>query len=341
MDEALEILSSYYRFPGGVESVSPGGGTAGKCWQVITGNGKYLLRRRGSRTSEPSLVERDHKLRDFLLAHGVLTTVPVAALDGMGYVLSHGSVYELHPFVEGHFMDAGNDGQLQEFAHKIAEFHQVANLYRCQAAPRDFDQFGAALPGFSKRSRRLDDVQVMHSALSAYGETLNVNQRAQMSFVLNLSEQLTRQYDAKAYSRVDRNYVHGDLNLTNVLFGENGKLAGLFDFDWAMPGPRIRDVADAIHFFAGGLVGGCNSSDIWELTRIPRFDKRRTRLFLAAYNDAYPLTEPEMSLLPFAWQARVLAFHIEGMAKVPQERRLDFLTREMEDFVHNSTLVLT
>ena len=340
MDECREILQSFYPNIGAPVSIAEGGGTAGHCWRVTTSGGKYLLRRRGKRTSEPSLVERDHAFRRFLVAGGIPTTCALPGLDGACYFQANGFAYELHPFVEGRFMRQDSNEELCNLATSLARFHHVAAGFRSQCPPLEFNQFGAALPAYAKRSSRIDDPEGMLFALRGLYDSSDAEVQGQLAVVLSLAEKLATDYGADSYARVDDGFIHGDLNLTNILFAEDGSVAGLFDFDWAMPGARIRDVADALHFFAGGLPKPFASSDIWGLTQIPRFDFQRSALFLQAYNACNPLSELERKLLLCAWEARVLAFHIEGMAKVPTERRIEFLTREMPEFAQNAKALL-
>ncbi|MBR4675587.1 MAG: phosphotransferase [Victivallales bacterium] len=336
MDECREILESCYPDIGIPVSIEEGGGTAGHCWRIATTGGKYLLRRRGRRTSEPSLVQRDHAFRRFLVAGGIPTSCALPGRGGDCYFIANGFAYELHPFVEGRFMQADSADELRNLASCLARFHKVAAGFRNQCSPLEFNQFGAALPDYAKRSSRIDDPEGMFWALKGFYDSLDSDGREKVAFVLSLAEKLAAEYGSDIYAQVDDGFIHGDLNLTNILFAEDGSVAGLFDFDWAMPGARIRDVADALHFFAGGLPKPFSSNDIWGLTQIPRFNGRRTTLFLDAYNANYPLSNLERKLLLAAWEARVLAFHIEGMAKVPLERRIEFLTREMPDFVHHA-----
>ena len=116
MDECREILESCYPCIGAPVSIEEGGGTAGHCWRIATQSGRYLLRRRGKRTSEPNLVQRDHAFRHFLVAGGIPTTCALPGRDGECFFISNGFAYELHPFVEGRFMRANSDEELRNLA---------------------------------------------------------------------------------------------------------------------------------------------------------------------------------------------------------------------------------
>ncbi len=330
-DFVTTLLAAHYPAVGTVRELTSGGGTAGKCWRVTAAdNRRYLLRRRGARTSDPRLVERDHRFREFLLHHGLPTTLPVAARDGRRFVQEDGAVYELHPFVAGRFIDTGSETELRELARVLAEFHRVTRQWRPKMEKLSVCQFEAAIPGGAAPSTRLDDPAAMLSALEHLAADTGVTG---LHTVLGLARNLAEEYRDEIYAEVDCDIIHGDLNFSNLLFDENGRVAGIFDFDWTMPGARIRDIADALHFFAGGLPADADCGNIWDLTQLPRFHAKRTRIFLETYERLLPLSDREKQLLPAAWKTRVLAFHIEGMAKVPPERRLEFLTRDFPEFL--------
>ncbi|MBR4219647.1 MAG: hypothetical protein IKR81_00745, partial [Victivallales bacterium] len=96
MDECKAILEAFYPAIGAPISIEEGGGTAGHCWRIVTASGKYLLRRRGKRTSEPGLVQRDHAFRRFLVAGGIPTTCALPGRNGDCFFIANGLAYELH-----------------------------------------------------------------------------------------------------------------------------------------------------------------------------------------------------------------------------------------------------
>lgn len=323
IEEHLEILKNYP--VGAIRAIRSGGGTAGKTWKITAENGEFLLRRRGGRTSSPALIERDHRLRQFLLEAGLPTTLPVPAADGSRHLTgASGGAYELHPFVTGHFIRRGDERELRSLAKTLAKFHRETRRYRDSMPQLPIDQFGNAAPG-APRSTRIDDPAAIRAALAILLPRLGGG--AALNTVGELAGQLAAEYGEAPYRSVDRFVTHGDLNFSNLLFGGDGEVVGLFDFDWTMPGPRIRDIADALHFFAGTMPADADCGNIWDLTAMPEFDRHRSETFMAEYQAESPLEPLELELLPAAHLARVLAFHIEGTAKVPTERKAEFLGR--------------
>jgi Ser/Thr protein kinase RdoA (MazF antagonist) len=145
--------------------------------------------------------------------------------------------------------------------------------------------------------------------------------------MLDLVGRIVVHYHGPSYSAIDAHLVHGDLHPANILFDAEGRVAGLFDLDWATFAPRVRDLADLVWFFAGAPVTG--GQDIWALTAARQRDKGLARLLLGEYNALFPVSPDEVEALPWAWLARWIAIHIEGMYKVPPDQRGSFLTRDM------------
>ena len=106
-------------------------------------------------------------------------------------------------------------------------------------------------------------------------------------------------------------------------------MVGIFDFDWALPGARCRDVADGLYFFAT-RPRKIDSSDIWSLTDAADFDMDRCVIFLKAYQSIAPLASHEMDAIPWAFAGRWFSIRLEGMAKVHKSERFRFFSRQVE-----------
>jgi hypothetical protein len=85
--------------------------------------------------------------------------------------------------------------------------------------------------------------------------------------------------------------VHGDYAPYNLVFSGD-KVVGIFDLDYARPGPRIHDISSALHRFAPLGTG----DDVWGTT-----EERaaRVRLFCASYGlDACSPPESVAAVVP-------------------------------------------
>jgi len=317
-----QVLASYQI--GEVTEVGPAGGTAGKCWRVTTGAGRYFLRCRGPRTSSPKAMEFDHGLRRHLLARGVPTAVPIATRSGETWVGVNGRAFELYPFIEGRRF-GGSLTELTETALALAGFHQAAAGYPARGSyspsPAQFAIAASAVGG----SDRLDDIELILAAFEqiASGEPA-------MRYAVEQAGRLVEAYSAAAYQALPRWLIHGDYHPGNLLYADSGKVAGIFDLDWACEHTRSRDLADAVYFFATPRSGPLDDSRIESLTDAAEPDLDRARLFLQAYRQVSPVTPVEAHAIPLALAARWLAMRLEGSAKVPADRRVWFITRDLE-----------
>ena len=121
-----------------------------------------------------------------------------------------------------------------------------------------------------------------------------------------------------------RTVIHGDYNHCNMLYGEDGRILGLFDFDWSRPDVRARDVGDGMLFFGARRDDMPDGGDIWSLTACPVLDTAAMVEFVTTYHSASPLCTEERRAVPLAMLGRWAAMRLEGVMKVPEDRRAEF-----------------
>jgi Ser/Thr protein kinase RdoA (MazF antagonist) len=304
-------------------------GSAGATVRVQTDCGSYVLRRRGQRSSSPERVAFDGRLRRFLRAQGLPSVVAVPTSDGEPGVRLEDGFWELYPFVEGSPYRHGEPGQLAGLGHTTAFLHRAGAEFRLRGDVSPLlEQFSLAVPG-APGSRRIDDPVCMRKALSAAAGLLEDLPRSAAGRMEELLSRVAAHYGGARYSQLDRYVIHGDLHPSNVLFDGMGGVAGLFDTDWAVFSPRVRDLADALWFFAGESES--QRADIWSLTSARRVDEELARLLLQGYCAELPVGQEEAQAVQWAWLGRWIAMHLEGMYKVPMADRVRFLTRDMEE----------
>jgi Ser/Thr protein kinase RdoA (MazF antagonist) len=144
------------------------------------------------------------------------------------------------------------------------------------------------------------------------------------------TEVLKQDYAGGAYEQLTGWVIHGDYTPANLVYNPDGEVAGIFDFDWAMPGPRCLDVADGLYFFASEP-REIDSASIWSLTEAARFSLDSCTAFLEAYQEVAPLTHGEIDAIPLAFTGQWLSIRLEGMAKVPAGDRFRFFSRGIEE----------
>ncbi len=315
---------------GTVNEVAEAGGTAGKTWKVRAKSGDYLLRLRGVRTSAVSRLRYDHGLRDHLVVRGIPTASAVRTRKGATWVTRSGRVLDLYMLVVGRSFRPESNKEMANAAHALAEFHEAAATYQPELIPEQIDQYTTL--GFSDRvSSRMDDPGLQKANLHGVrGLASDAGQRRLVDRCISRVEGLMRTYAGSAYERLIGWVIHGDYTPANLLFSEKGEVVGVFDLDWAMPGTRCRDIADALYYFAARR-HETDSSDIWMLTEAVEFDPERMLHSLRAYEAVSPLAPREIEAIPRAFGGRWLSVRLEGMAKVGREERFRFFSRDIEE----------
>jgi Ser/Thr protein kinase RdoA (MazF antagonist) len=328
LPEPRAVLARYDL--GDICQIVPAGGTAGRTWRVTTSTGEYFLRLRGIRTSGDERLAFDHGLREHLSSRGAPTIPALRTHAGDRWVREAGRVFEVYPFIHGRPFDPTSDSELTRSAQALAEFHQAAADYR---PPRSVQERIAQYTtlGFSREtSDRMDDpaLQLLH--VRQFRELAGTTEeQRRIDWCLARVERLTRTYASVAYDRLCGWVIHGDYTPANLLFSADGHVAGIFDLDWAMPGPRCRDVAEGLYFFASEP-RHINGSSIWSLTDATAFSLDRCHTFLREYHRRLPLSPDELATIPRAFDALWLSIRLEGSAKVPETDRLRFFLRDIE-----------
>lgn len=315
---------------GAIHSVTGAGGTAGRTWKVSASSGDYFLRLRGVRTSTEARLRFDHGLRDHLMARGVPTASAVQTRTGSKWVYLSGRVYELYPFVMGRPFRPDSEREIANAAKALAGFHKAAADYRPSSIQKESIAQYTTL-GFSHEvSYRMDDPRLqIANMLRMRDLAASDRDRELIDRCIARVERSMQFYAGPEYDRLTGWIIHGDYTPANLLFSQDGEVVGIFDFDWALPGARCRDVADGLYFFAT-RPREIDSSDIWSLTDAADFDLDRCVIFLEAYQSVAPLASHEIDALPWAFAGRWFSIRLEGMAKVHEDDRFLFFSRQVE-----------
>lgn len=315
---------------GRVREIVGAGGTAGRTWRVAAARGEYFLRLRGARTSGVERLRFDHGLRAHVAARGVPTACAVRTRGGDRWVRRGGRVYELYPYVAGRPFAAQDLDELVHAAQALAAFHRAAQDYVPQGVGAQRVAQYTSL-GFSDEiSDRMDDPRLQRINLHGVrGLAATPAEERLVDRCLARVAGFERAYAGPAYARLAGHVIHGDYTPANVLFNPQGRVVGIFDFDWAMFGPRCLDVAYGLCFFATEP-RQIDAADIWSLTDAAQFTVQRCAVFLRAYHGAWPLARAEIRAIPHAFCSLWLSKRLEGMAKVRPHERFRFFARDIE-----------
>jgi Ser/Thr protein kinase RdoA (MazF antagonist) len=268
-------------------------------------------------------VEFDHGFRRHLLARGVPTAAPIATKSGETWVLTESRAFELYPFVEGRPF-GGTRAELIETARALSHFHRAAAEYPARGSYNPIPmQFAIAAPDVGG-SERMDDPEVMAAAFARLARHAPA-----LGYAVEQARRLCSTYGASVYGALPRWLIHGDYHPGNLLYLDSRRIVGIFDLDWACEHTRSRDLADGVYYFAGRR-DEFDDSRIESMTEAVEPDMDSALLFLRTYNELARLEPEEVGAIPLALRARWLAERLEGSAKLPPERRVWFISRDLE-----------
>ena len=299
---------------GTIISIKRAGGTANVNFIISAEAGVFFLRLRNPKYSNTHHLTDDHDLIQFLRGKKFPAPTLLRTKKGKTFVKSDIGAYELSEFVEAGPFDGGG-GQLAEAARSLGRLHECARAWKPAhpkaTLPARYDRPGDFLPRWVellKDARRTDDLEyITHQG--------------------KLAEDMV---DDDTYDGLSDWTIHGDYTPANMLF-RGGRLAGLFDFDWAGRHPRLRDIADMLIHFCADRETPIQSGDIESLTQSFVFDTTKIQLALDGYREAMPLAADEIKLLPAFIRRRWIYSRAAATFKVPPEKRLDVLTRNFKE----------
>lgn len=248
-----QILAAFGR--GGYHAHAPiAAGTINTNLKVITATEVLFLRVNEGKEEED--VRREAAIVGHVADRGVPTPMPLPARSGARYIAWGGSFVSLFPWVPGRTL-ARHELQArhaEEAARALARLHAEGAT------------FGDHRPGRyepEEISRRLGVIEAARDPELAGALTVLRPELADLS-------------TARAAS-LPCGLIHGDLFVDNVLFGDDGRLSAMLDFEQASWGRLAYDVAVTLLAFGFGREG---------------FREDLSRAFLNAYAQARP-PEPE------------------------------------------------
>jgi len=278
---------------GQVLEVRPLGGTAARKWNVLTDRGRFVVRRRPDEFADADSVGFDHAVLRRLDASGFPVPCPVAAL------VRDDGTYEVLRWIEGEPFPDGDAEAIAEVGSFLARFHNV---------------LAGDFPAGKEGRLREDHPDLMTPYLAAFSDT---GLREQLSLV-------RRELDQQLYATLPRAIIHGDFHPGNVRF-RAGHVAALYDFDYLAVQARVRDVSDALIFFASRRQQPLNPDDIRSLTQPFVPDAAHCQRLLAAYQTVSGLTDAEWDALPWLIRSRWLQMRLRGSRKVPPAEKVSFV----------------
>ncbi len=296
------------------------GGTANQNYVIRSCDDPYVLRIRNDNYSSDLWLKFEEEYLQFIYGQGLPVPLPIPNLSGQSWTKHCDKVYQLSRFIDG-----------SKFTNKNLEIYEAgAFLGRLHKAASDF------IPKNAKLLPRYDDpaitLQALREAEQQFKNRIGSRQQSVLDYLKHQCNEILLHVPDEIYWSLPKLIIHGDYHPANVKYGDDGKISGVFDFDWASLQPRLRDVVDGIAYFAARRKHLFDGGDIFSLTQSCRMDMKRSLKFIKAYQttNPAPLNEKEIRTIPYLIASRLITSRVLALRKIPEERKLAMLTNGIE-----------
>jgi Ser/Thr protein kinase RdoA (MazF antagonist) len=133
-----------------------------------------------------------------------------------------------------------------------------------------------------------------------------------------------RELDGGLWPELPKAVIHGDVHPGNVRF-RNSRVSALYDFDYLSTQARVRDLCDALMFFAATRDQPLDPDDIYSLTAPYRLDADGAVVLLEGYSSTSPLVECEWEAIPWILRSLWCQNRLRGSRKVEDGEKLAFV----------------
>ncbi len=245
---------------------------------------KYVLRDY-RRVTDAACIAFQIAFQEHLLTSGFPTAPVVRTNDGELFASVGGLHWALFGFVEGEPFDFASLPQAREAGRGLARFEAVAASYAgpVVAPPVTETRFGPApVSSYVWRTSVLAVEQEQRLRELFAGKGFD----EELGFFNRWRRNASATWPRERLEALPQAWLHCDYHGRNMVF-QGDELAGVFDFDYVMRGPRTFDVARGIVKFAREQRGSTTLREDF------------CRAFLDGYESLQPLSEEEREALPF------------------------------------------
>ena len=310
-----QVLAAFGLAP--AEAPTPAGGTACPKWAVRTAEGRYLLRVRAPEHADERCVRFAHEAMRALSDAHLPAPRPLSTSTGT-YLKRNGRIYEVLSWVDGNAFDETDLDAVENLGAFLAQFHN---------APM------AAGEALRAQRQREDHPHRMRPYADRLRPFAGTSANRQLDELTRQIQRVRVELDAGLYASLTQALIHGDVHPGNFRF-RRSRVSAVYDFDYLDVQARIRDVCDAMMFFASSHTRPFIPDDIHSLTQpfAPQMD-RCCRL-LRGYQSAGALTEWEWLAMPLLIRSRWVQIRLRGARKVPEGDRVGFVLDGFFDIIN-------
>ncbi len=230
---------------------------------IDSARGKFLLKRRSPRTSDPFRVAFVHGIQLFLHAHAFPTPGIVGTREDNNSILQHhGMVYELFRFIEGEPL-SGHLDEIASAGTTLARLHRLLVEHRPAYEPGSFE----SRVGFD-----------LDAALAMVGER-DAGCAESIARIHRPVSEAANALDHSGFSERETRIIHGDWHPGNLIFRDHA-VAAVLDYDSARYAPPLVELANGLLQFSMTRVGPDPAKWPYEP------DETRLGVFWRSYLDA-------------------------------------------------------
>ncbi len=294
----------------GCSRISRLGGTATPKFDVETHDGRFVARVRPEEFSGESFLHFDHEILRRLADRGLPVPRPRRRPDGTTWLRLGGYTIEVLSWVEGVPFSWDDLEAVRNVGRFLARFHGVLT--------------GDFPPG--KEAFLREDHPDL---LTPYVEEIRSRCRtpADRALVARIGDEIASvrtEYDGKLRPQLPMAVIHGDIHTGNLMF-RGSEVAAVYDFDYLSVEARMRDVCDALMFFAALRDRPADPDDITSLVQPFRLDFQRSRILLDGYQEVSYLRPEEWQAAAWILRSQWCQIRLRGSRKVSEERKAPFV----------------
>lgn len=280
-DHPAEALAVYdLKPPVQAFALPDAGGINNRTRGVRTGAGPFVWKTYLAHRA-PAAIRYEHRLLAWLaqqpLSFATPCAIPTWAGDTLCRTLDSTLWQALFIFLPGRPLDRSNLAHIEAFGAALAELHGVLRGYPMDPVPdltayAVLEQIHPAIPdpyALTPGDFGLPPSVASNDVLARWRTLLDA----------------TRAFIAGPYRTLPRQVIHGDVTPGNA-FADDGRIAAIFDFEFAMPDARAIDVASGLTYVMR----------IWE--RDDAAALAMAHRFYRGYRQRDNLTTTEIAALP-------------------------------------------